>query len=131
MDHLREACSSKGEKVTELAALLCSPWTTEESSSPLIVASYLGLGGVVDLFLDYEETDVNSRDAQQQTALSRAAENGHEAVVKLLLETEQVDINSKDSLHQRTPLSRAADNGHEAVAKLLSEASTVYQGEDG
>ncbi|KAJ5929314.1 hypothetical protein N7454_007162 [Penicillium verhagenii] len=141
MDHLREVCSYKGDKLTELGALLCSPWTTEgrrfyehwkqetypcpKDPSPLIIASWLGLEGVVELLLGSEETDIDLKDSLwEQTPLSWAASNGHEAVVKLLLQTGQVDINSKDS-NQQTPLSWAAEHGHEAVVKLLLQTGLV------
>ncbi|KFY46786.1 hypothetical protein V494_00328, partial [Pseudogymnoascus sp. VKM F-4513 (FW-928)] len=58
------------------------------------------------------------------TALSLAAENGHEAVVKLLLGIDQVNANSKDRYNQ-TALSLAAKNGHKAVVKLLLKMDQV------
>ncbi|KAJ6028545.1 hypothetical protein N7540_004121 [Penicillium herquei] len=141
MHHLREACSSKGERITELGALLCYRWKTKgerffdewdrtgllrpSNPSPLIVASWLGLVGVVELLLDSEETYVDLRDSHQRTSLSWAARFGHEAVVKLLLQTEQVDIDSKDS-DQRTPLSWASENGHEAVVKLILQTGQMH-----
>ncbi|KAJ5745816.1 hypothetical protein N7520_010998 [Penicillium odoratum] len=138
-DHLREAHSYKGEEITTTGASLCSLETREggrvhdewdklglpiaKIPSPLIVASYLGLEGVVELFLDSVETEVDSKDSEyQQTPFSWAAENGHEAVVQLFLQTGKVDVDSKDS-YQRTPLCWATENGHEAVVKLLSDAS--------
>ncbi|KAJ5934555.1 hypothetical protein N7466_004102 [Penicillium verhagenii] len=141
MVHLRESCSYKGDKLTELGALLCSPWTTggrrvyehweqvwiscPKDPSPLIVASCLGLEGVVELLLGSEETDISSKDsAYGRTPLSWAARQGHEGVVKLLLQTGQVDIDSKDE-DQRTPLSWAARNGHEAMVKLLFQTGQV------
>jgi ankyrin repeat protein len=49
---------------------------------------------VVKLLLDTGKVDVDSRDFQDKTPLSWAAENGHEAVVKLLLDTGMVDVDS-------------------------------------
>ena len=69
--------------------------------------------------------DVNTRDGEGWTPLSRAAERGHEAVVKLLLDTGKVDVDSKDSGYGRTPLWWAAGGGHEAVVKLLLETGKV------
>ncbi|KAB2568639.1 Ankyrin repeat domain-containing protein 50 [Lasiodiplodia theobromae] len=63
---------------------------------------------------------IHESDNNGQTALSSAAEKGHEAVVRLLLETDKVDVNSKDNNGQ-TALSSAAQKGHEAVARLLLE----------
>lgn len=141
MVHLRESGSYKGEGLIELGALLCSPETTEgrrfqdawkktglaipQRSSPLIIASCLGLDGVVDLLLDSEETNVDSRDPDQRSSLSWAAINGHEPVVKLLLQTGKVDIDSRDSKYQQTPLSCAAEKGHVAIVKLLLQTGKV------
>jgi ankyrin repeat protein len=49
---------------------------------------------VVKLLLDTGKVDVDSRDIQNQTPLSLAAENGYEAVMKLLLDTGKVDVDS-------------------------------------
>ncbi|RDK42561.1 hypothetical protein M752DRAFT_234637, partial [Aspergillus phoenicis ATCC 13157] len=123
------------------------------SASRLLIASCLGLTGVVKLLLARGNVNINSegsdsrvpplelvmklllgtknmgiqyRDSEKgRTPLSWAAENGHETVVKLLLGTQKVDINSKDSVHGQTPLFWAAENGHEAVVKLLLETQKV------
>ena len=141
MVHSRESRSNRRETLTELGALLCSPGTAEgkrfqgawkktgldmpQCSAPLIFASCFGLDGVVDMLLDSEETNVDSRDSYQRSSLSWAAINGHEAVVKLLLQTGKVDIDSKDSQYQQTPLSCAAEKGHAAVVKLLLQTGKV------
>ncbi|GCB21065.1 ankyrin repeat domain-containing protein 50 [Aspergillus awamori] len=123
------------------------------STSRLLIASFLGLTGVVKLLLatgnvninskgsdsraalswkkpvmklllGTKKMEMNSRDSEQGlTPLSWAARNGHEAVVKLLLET-KTDINIKDS-RGRTPLSWAARDGHEAVVKLLLQTKKM------
>ncbi|KAJ5727277.1 hypothetical protein N7493_005097 [Penicillium malachiteum] len=114
MYHLRETCSCKEEKITELAALLWDP-------EPLIAASYLGLVQVVEFLLDSEETVADSMDWNDRSSLSWAAEYGHEAVVQLLLQNGQVNIDSKDFRFKRTPLSWAAEYGQKDVVKLLLE----------
>jgi Ankyrin repeats (3 copies) len=62
---------------------------------------------------------VNQRDGDGMTALSWAAERGHEAVVRLLLE-KGADVEAKAD-YGRTTLSWAAERGHEAVVRLLLE----------
>ncbi|KAI9773186.1 MAG: hypothetical protein M1840_008307 [Geoglossum simile] len=84
----------------------------------------LGDEVIFAIVLKTGQAEVNSKDENGQTPLSRATENGREMVVKLLLETGKVDVDSKDEGEQ-TPLSRAAENGHEAVVKLLLETGNV------
>ena len=74
---------------------------------------------VVKLLLGTGKVDVDSKDSEVWTPLSRTAENGHGAIVKLLLDTWKVDVDSKDPEYNGTPLSWAAENGHEAVVELL------------
>jgi ankyrin repeat protein len=64
------------------------------------------------------KVDVESKDFDERTPLSWAAENGHEARVAQLLATGKVDVDSKNSYGQ-TSLSQAAASGHEVVVKLL------------
>ncbi|KAF7169987.1 hypothetical protein CNMCM5623_002503 [Aspergillus felis] len=64
--------------------------------------------------------EINSRCADEQTVLHRAAFVGSEPVVELLLQTPGVKVNAQDSL-KRTALHLAAQYGHKgAVKKLLS-----------
>jgi hypothetical protein len=63
--------------------------------------------------------EVDSKDGDGQTPLSRAAWERHEAVVRLLVEADSKD---KDG---RTPLLLAAGGGHEAVVRLLVERDDV------
>jgi ankyrin repeat protein len=62
---------------------------------------------------------LETRSDNGRTALSYAAENGHESVVKLLLE-KGAELETRFD-NGRTALSYAAWNGHEAVANLLLE----------
>lgn len=81
---------------------------------------------VVKLLLS-RGANVESRDSENRTALSHAAQGKahsyqrnskkQDAVIKLLLE-QGVDADSKDS-QGRTPLSYAAERGHEDAVKLL------------
>ncbi len=44
------------------------------------------------------DVDIKSKDAQERTAVSLAAENGHQGVVRLLLSRDDVEADSNDSL---------------------------------
>ena len=61
--------------------------------------------------------DVDQTDASGQTALMRAAEQGHLASMRLLIEA-NADIESQD-LQGQTALMRAAENQHEGAIALL------------
>ena len=62
----------------------------------LMLASHLGLDGVVQLFLQ-DGLMVNTLNSTKRTALSWAAEAGNEAVVQLLLDRyANADKNSSD-----------------------------------
>jgi ankyrin repeat protein len=99
-----------------------------------MIASFLGLDGVVASQLNLESVDLHLRDElYRRSSSSWAAENGYEAVVGLLLEKGKMldsipsqsplsknvanaDVNSKDN-SSRTPLSYAAENEHEAIVQ--------------
>jgi ankyrin repeat protein len=70
----------------------------------------------MELLLDMEEADINSKE-EGETLLSLAARKGHDKVVKLLLEY-GTDIDPMDE-NRATPLLLATHNGHERVVKLL------------
>jgi ankyrin repeat domain-containing protein 50 len=138
--HFREAGIRSEEAIVALARSLCETgskrykaWSAiyasnayvfPKSASSLTIASYFGLNAVVKLLLETGKVDVDSKDADGQTPLSWAAEEGHEAVVKLLHETGKADVDLKDADGQ-TPLWWAAEAGHEAVVKLLLETGKV------
>ena len=81
------------------------------------LAAYFGLKEVITALLK-NGYDPESKDSYIRTALSYAAEKGHDEVVKLLLEKDGIDLNSK-STNSQTALSYAAWNGHNEVVKLL------------
>ena len=66
----------------------------------------------------------NSKVDYDQTSLSKAAEEGHEAVVRLLLSRDDVAVDSRDDWG-RTPLSWAAERGQETVVRLLLSRDDV------
>ena len=87
--------------------------------------AFLGIGGIVSTLLEMKEWDVNASDCIGMTALTWAAERGHEEVVKMLLEREEANPNHVDTKYGRTPLSWAAMKGHEEVVKKLLQREDV------
>ncbi|BCS05252.1 uncharacterized protein AKAW2_81053A [Aspergillus luchuensis] len=80
--------------------------------SSLLIASFLGLTGVVKILIASD-----SQNSDRRPPLSWA-----KSTMKHLLRTKRVKINSKDPVEGLTPLSWAAKNGHEEVVKLLLES---------
>ncbi len=106
----------RGERFgTELSYGL-DKWTV------LHLAAFLGLKGVMETLL--EERNLDVRNGDDQTPLSQAAGEGHEAIVRLLLNTEGVNPDSKDR-YGETPLAHAANNRHEAIVRLLLNTEGV------
>ncbi|KAK3366631.1 ankyrin repeat-containing domain protein, partial [Lasiosphaeria ovina] len=58
----------------------------------LSCACQRGHESIVQLLLETDGIDIDSKDKHDRTPLSYAAESGHEAVVKLLLESGEVDV---------------------------------------
>lgn len=77
----------------------------------------------LECLLERDGIDVNSKDGDGRTPLSRAAEKGHGKVVEVLLRY-STDGNLKDD-DGRTPLSWAARNEHEEVVKQLVPFDTA------
>jgi ankyrin repeat protein len=94
----------------------------------LHLVAYIGLTKIIWLLLEREGVDINSKDSDGRTALSWAAESGHEAVVRLLLE-HKADVDAKAN-YGRTALHRAAGSGHEAVVRLLLEHKVDVDAKD-
>ncbi len=90
----------------------------------LFTAARCGDEATVELLLESNKVDANTKDENGRTPLLSAARKGHKAIVKLLLEDNKVDVNAKD-YNRWTPLSWAARKGHEAVVKLLFESGKV------
>ncbi|KAJ5627149.1 hypothetical protein N7528_004576 [Penicillium herquei] len=139
--HLRASHSSddkEADRILFMAVRLCTAgsreyerWTTfcnleantinaPEHATSLMIASWLGILGVVEKILRDGSVNIESTDSRRmKTALSFAAQEGHSDVVKLLLEN-GATIDSKDAF-QQTPLSFAAEEDHLDVVKLLLE----------
>ena len=87
--------------------------------TPLILASMGGHTEMVELFLKYEEIDVNIQSfLGKYTALILALRNGHDAIVELLLKHKNIKVNIKDSFGQ-TALMEAAFYGYIEITELL------------
>ncbi|KID85906.1 Ankyrin repeat-containing domain protein [Metarhizium guizhouense ARSEF 977] len=100
----------------------CTLYTFIEHRNPqtpgLHSAAYFGIYSAVWGQLVKNNMDPNSRDADNQTPMSYAAENGHVAVVKLLLD-HGADANLNFKFGSESPLFNAASRGHLAIVKLL------------
>ncbi|OWT42488.1 ankyrin repeats (3 copies) domain-containing protein [Pochonia chlamydosporia 170] len=119
----------------------------EDGTKMIHIVSRHGLLGplrVITRTVRQDSAFIDAKDGCGRTALSYAAENGHEAAVKQLLapgETRSVKAimklllakggkaKSKDN-DGRTPLSWAAANGHEAIVKLLLDKGAKAKSED-
>ncbi|KAH0499652.1 hypothetical protein TgHK011_006829 [Trichoderma gracile] len=97
--------------------------------TPLSYAATNDHKAVVQLLLDTEMVDVNTKDCDQETPLFKSAKNNHAAVVELLLRQAGIDadcpVRDGWAIDGRTPLSIAAENGHDAVVKVLLESDNV------
>jgi ankyrin repeat protein len=62
--------------------------------------------------------DIKAKDKRNQTALLRAAENGHYDIVQLLL-NHGADVADKDNFEGYNPLFLAAKGGHRDIVQLL------------
>ena len=84
--------------------------------------------GIVDIFaavLEMKEWDINAGDYFGSTALTWAAERGHEGVVKILLGRGDINPDQADTDWGKSPLIWAADSGHEGIVKMLLERDGV------
>ncbi|KAK6525990.1 hypothetical protein TWF281_011033 [Arthrobotrys megalospora] len=79
---------------------------------------------IAQLLLDTRCVDPDSKDANERTPLSYAAESGNDAVVQLLLATERVEPDHKDD-EKRTPLAHAVASDHVSVVQLLLATKRV------
>ena len=100
---------------------------TPRSFIPLVVASFFGVGVVVQRLLE-AGADANAQDKDGWTPLHWASSDGHEAVVQRLLEA-GADASVQDE-GGWTPLHWASSNGQEAVVQRLLEAGTDTSAKD-
>lgn len=97
-------------------------------AKPLYYASDLGLQNVVKMLLEQQANVDEVVVRLRQTALHRAARQGHVKVVRLLLE-HQADIDAID-YEEETALLMATKEKHETVVKLLVECHADVNRQD-
>ena len=95
----------------------------ESGWTPLSWAAGHGHESIVQMIIEQNNININSKDSGGKTPLSW---NGHEAVVRLLIGGDDVDINSKDN-YGTTPLLWAAASGHVDVVWLLIEGGDMLK----
>lgn len=84
-----------------------------------------GDDGVVWLLLTRSDIVIDVKDRNGRTALSLAAEYGHEGIVKMLLQGgAAIDGDGRGG---QTPLSRAATNQHQNIMKILLERGATIK----
>ncbi|KAK6223748.1 hypothetical protein QIS74_03692 [Colletotrichum tabaci] len=93
----------------------------------LHAASQSGHTEVVELLLD-RGTDLEVKDAQEETPLHHASRAGHLEVVRLLIE-QGAAVNVED-LYRWTPLHHASRIGHLGVVKLLLDRGAYLGAKD-
>ncbi|KAJ5552381.1 hypothetical protein N7494_001759 [Penicillium frequentans] len=90
-----------------------------ENPAALPQAARNGDNGVVWLLLTRSDIIIEVKDEDGRTALSLAAEYGHEGIVKMLLQ--RGALIDGDGRGGQTPLSWAATNQHHGIMKVLLE----------
>lgn len=87
--------------------------------SPLHHAAREGCGSVIELLLEREDVNVNSKDRSDEAPLSLAIQSRHDTVIKLLLTRDDINVNSKHGEDDETPLYYAIHLEYDTVIKLL------------
>ncbi|KAI4246671.1 MAG: hypothetical protein LQ352_006335 [Teloschistes flavicans] len=98
-----------------------------EQASKLIIASFLGLVGVVTLLLDREGFQMDLEHNRESISLTWAVRNRHQDVTKLLLTREDINAGLSDT-NKMTPLHWAAHYGYQDVTRLLLAREDVNSG---
>jgi len=118
----------KIDNVKEVQSLLnrgFDPNTLDERGQPgLLVALKEGSLKSAELLIRTEQTRVEQRNLQDESALMMAAFRGHKAMVELLIWRE-ADVNKTGW----TPLHYAASGGHADIAKVLLAESAFIDAE--
>ncbi|PCH05679.1 Hypothetical protein PENO1_021120 [Penicillium occitanis (nom. inval.)] len=104
--------------------------------SAIQAAGYLGRDAILEtLFnydVDYNSTNAGSRNPDGQTALSLAAESGHNLIVRQLLARDGIKADLADN-NGRTPLSWAAgsSDGWSVIEEFLKRSDVDAESKDG
>ena len=106
----------------------------EDDKCPVFFAHKAAKNGalkLLQLFLDEGLIDFNARsaDANRETLLHLACENGQTEVVKqLILASKEhgIDLNAKDELFGQTPFLVACHEGNVEIMKLFIDSSDEY-----
>src|SRR5207302_1370197 len=91
----------------------------------LHAVAFFGITGIVATVLEMHEWNADATDISGSTALTWAANRGHEAVVKILWERTDVSPHQADAEYGRTPLLWAAGIGHEGIVMMLLERADM------
>lgn len=137
-DHYREGAGKNRDWAIMVATKYYPPVVTTSSAwftiylaltqrgipkkcTSLLVASYFGLSVVVELLIESDDANLETKDTHcRRPPLSWACLNNHGVVVQQLLEA-GADVSVKDRFG-KAPLHVAAENGHETVVEQLLDA---------
>ena len=88
-----------------------------DNTNQIMMAAEIGHSDILKLLLDVRPQDIDNKDNNGSTSLSKAAFQGHKESVELLL-NRGANINHKDNDNQ-TALMIAAFQGHKEIVELL------------
>ena len=107
LHHAYPDCDFECHRAAVKTLIKCRPNLNPRKKQSLIGwAASEGHEAVVKILVAKSDVELDMRDKNGQTPLSRASSNGHDTVVKLLLAKKGIDLNSKD-INSRTALSLA------------------------
>ncbi|KAI3034865.1 hypothetical protein CBS76997_10987 [Aspergillus niger] len=124
--HSSALCWATQHNVSRLAERLVREYhanvnAVHNGNTPLLYAASNGSIRVVDALLASQQTQINWRNAEGQSALWCAAWYGYIDIVKRLLQQHHIQVNIADRTRGTTPLAVAVIRGHaETVESLLT-----------
>lgn len=127
--------------IPELREIKTSPghWTIPRffenihslSSAALVWAQYTNSILVAPILLARDDIDVNFKDKDGQTVLSRAIHGNQEWIISLLLVRDDLDVNWKDGIGETVLHTAVAEGRKERVALLLGRDDIDVNLQDG